>query len=128
MRAARRRRLRRGQVHRPPAVYGAKITLRSIRTAREDEYEHDELAEGPPVEVEQLEAGLRELLATIQDPQLQQLLGKIFHPESRIWRRFRVAPAAKYYHQAYPHGLLDHTVSVAQCGQRRGRGLPGDQP
>ena len=105
--------------------YGAKITLRSIRAARDDEFEHDDLAEGPPVEVEQLEAGLRELLATIQHPQLQQLLGKIFHPESRIWRRFRVAPAAKYYHQAYPHGLLDHTVSVAQAVSAAAAAFPG---
>jgi 3'-5' exoribonuclease len=107
------------------AQYGAKITIRSIRTAREDEFEHDDLAEGPPVEVEQLEAGLRELLATIQNPHLQQLLDKIFHPESRIWRRFRVAPAAKYYHQAYPHGLLDHTVSVAQAVSAAAAAFPG---
>jgi 3'-5' exoribonuclease len=105
--------------------YGAKITMRSIRSARDDEFEHDELAEGPPVEVEQLEAQLRELLATIQHPQLQQLLGKIFGPESRIWRRFRVAPAAKYYHQAYPHGLLDHTVSVAQAVSAAAAAFPG---
>jgi 3'-5' exoribonuclease len=105
--------------------YGAKITLRSIREAREDEFEHDDLAEGPPVEVEQLEAGLRELLATIQHPDLQQLLGKVFRPESRIWKRFRVAPAAKYYHQAYPHGLLDHTVSVAQAVSAAAAAFPG---
>jgi 3'-5' exoribonuclease len=105
--------------------YGAKITLRAIREARDDEFEHDDLAEGPPVEVEQLEAGLRELLATIQHPDLQQLLGKIFRPESRIWARFRVAPAAKYYHQAYPHGLLDHTVSVAQAVSAAAAAFPG---
>jgi 3'-5' exoribonuclease len=105
--------------------YGAKITLRSIREAREDEFEHDELAEGPPVGVEQLEAGLRELLGTIQHPHLQQLLGKIFGHESRIWKRFRVAPAAKYYHQAYPHGLLDHTVSVAQAVSAAAAAFPG---
>jgi 3'-5' exoribonuclease len=107
------------------AQYGAKITIRSIRAAREDEFEHDELAEGPPVEVEQLEAGLRELLGTIQHPQLRRLLGKIFNPESRIWSRFRVAPAAKYYHQAYPHGLLDHTVSVAQAVSAAAAAFPG---
>src|SRR4051794_16561225 len=37
------------------AQYGAKITIRSIRAARGDEYEHDALAEGPPVSVDQLE-------------------------------------------------------------------------
>ncbi len=105
--------------------YGAKITVKAIRPAHEGEYSHDELAEGPPVSVEQLEAGLRELLATIQNPHLRQLLERIFGAESRIWKRFRVAPAAKYYHQAYPHGLLDHTVSVAQAVSAAAAAFPG---
>jgi 3'-5' exoribonuclease len=105
--------------------FGAKITLRSIRAAEAAEYRHEDLAEGPPVSVEQLEAGLRELLETIQNPQLAELLGRIFGPQSRIWKRFRVAPAAKYYHQAYPHGLLDHTVSVAQAVSAAAAAFPG---
>jgi 3'-5' exoribonuclease len=95
--------------------YGAKITVRRIRAAADGEYSHDELAEGPPVPVERLEAGLRELIETIQSPQLRALLERILGVDSKLWIRFRVAPAAKYYHQAYPHGLLDHTVSVAQA-------------
>jgi 3'-5' exoribonuclease len=105
--------------------YGAKIKLRSIRPAAEGEYRHDELAEGPPVSVEQLEAKLRELLATIQNPQLGELLNRIFGPGSELWERFRAAPAAKYYHQAYPHGLLDHTVSVAQAVSAAAAAFPG---
>lgn len=105
--------------------YGSKITIRRIRPARDDEYAHEELAEGPPVSVEQLEAQLRELLATIQNPQLRALLDRIFGPESKVWKRFRVAPAAKYYHQAYPHGLLDHTVSVAQAVSAAAAAFPG---
>jgi len=105
--------------------YGAKITIRTIRPAAESEYAHEELAEGPPVSVEQLEAGLRELLETIQNPQLRQLLARIFGADSRIWKRFREAPAAKYYHQAYPHGLLDHTVSVAQAVSAAAAAFPG---
>ena len=54
-------------------------------------------------------------MATIQNPQLKRLLERIFGADSEVWQRFRVAPAAKYYHQAYAHGLLDHTVSVAQA-------------
>jgi 3'-5' exoribonuclease len=105
--------------------FGAKITLRSIRAAEASEYRHEDLAEGPPVSVEQLEAGLRELLGTIQNAHLAELLERIFGPESRIWKRFRVAPAAKYYHQAYPHGLLDHTVSVAQAVSAAAAAFPG---
>ena len=95
--------------------YGSKITIRRIRAAAAEEYEHDDLAEGPPVSVEALEASLRELLATIQNPQLRLLLDRVFGAGSELYERFRIAPAAKYYHQAYPHGLLDHTISVAQA-------------
>ena len=72
-----------------------------------------------------LEADLRALLETIQNPQLRQLLDRFFAPDSKLWKRFRVAPAAKYYHQAYPHGLLDHTVSVAQAVSAAAAAFPG---
>ena len=95
--------------------YGPKITVETIRPARPDEFEGSDLADGPSVPVERLEADLRELLETIQNPQLRELLDRFFDGGSPVWVRFREAPAAKYYHQAYRHGLLDHTVSVAQA-------------
>ena len=105
--------------------YGSKITVKTMRAARLDEYDDDDLAEGPSVSVDQLESELRELIATIQHPQLQALLARLFGPESRVYRRFREAPAAKYYHQAYRHGLLDHTVSVAQAVSAAAAAFPG---
>jgi 3'-5' exoribonuclease len=105
--------------------YGAKITIRSIRAAAEGEFDHSELAEGPELPPERLEADLRELLDTIQNPQLRALLDRFFGPDTAVWRRFRVAPAAKYYHQAYRHGLLDHTVSVAQAVNAAAGAFPG---
>jgi 3'-5' exoribonuclease len=105
--------------------YGAKITIRSIRAAAEGEFDHSELAEGPELPPERLEADLRELLDTIQNPQLRALLDRFFGPDTAVWRRFRVAPAAKYYHQAYRHGLLDHTVSVARAVSAAAGAFPG---
>jgi 3'-5' exoribonuclease len=105
--------------------YGPKITIETIRSASDDEYESSDLAEGPSVPVERLEAQLRELLGTIQNPQLAALLDRFFAPDSPVWLRFREAPAAKYYHQAYPHGLLDHTVSVAQAVSASAAAFPG---
>jgi 3'-5' exoribonuclease len=105
--------------------YGAKITIRSIRAAVDGEFDHGDLAEGPEVPPERLEADLRELLETIQNPQLRALLDLFFGPSSRAWKRFRDAPAAKYYHQAYRHGLLDHTVSVAQAVSAAAAAFPG---
>jgi 3'-5' exoribonuclease len=95
--------------------YGPKVTIDAIRPAREGEYDPAEIADGPPVAVERLESDLRELIATVQNPHLRRLLDRFFGDRSAIWARFRDAPAAKHYHQAYRHGLLDHTLSVAQA-------------
>ncbi len=105
--------------------YGPKITVEAIRLARPDEFEGSDLAAGPSVPVERLEADLRELLATIQHPQLRALLDRFFGEGSPVWARFREAPAAKYYHQAYRHGLLDHTVSVAHAVSACASAFPG---
>ena len=67
--------------------YGPKITIETIRSARDDEYEPSDLAEGPSVPVERLEAQLRELLGTIQNPQLAALLDRFFAPDSPVWHR-----------------------------------------
>jgi 3'-5' exoribonuclease len=105
--------------------YGPKITIESIRAASAGEFEAGDLADGPSVAVERLETELRELLETIQDRQLRELLNAFFAPDSAVWARFREAPAAKYYHQAYRHGLLDHTVSVAQAVSAAASAFPG---
>jgi len=105
--------------------YGATITIRAIRCADEGEFDPDELAEGPVTPVERLEADLRALIETIQNRQLRELLDRLYGEESRIWKRFREAPAAKYYHQAFRHGLLDHTVSVAQAVSATASAFPG---
>ena len=46
---------------------------------------------------------------------LQDDLLRIFGPDTPTWALFRIAPAAKRYHQAYQHGLLEHCLSVAQA-------------
>ena len=52
----------------------------------------------------------------------------VFGEGSSFWERYREAPAAKYYHQAYRHGLLEHSLGVAQARQRDLRHLPGHRP
>jgi 3'-5' exoribonuclease len=105
--------------------WGPKLKLDGLRPARPGEFDPDELLAGPSVEVERLEQDLRQLLATIQHPQLRELLERFFGAGSRIWPRFRAAPAAKLYHQAYRHGLLEHTISVAQAVSAAAAFFPG---
>jgi 3'-5' exoribonuclease len=95
--------------------YGGQLAIRALRTAREHEYAREELFDGPSHAIEQLEAGLRELILTVQNPHLRRLLGTIFGEGSSTWPRYRDAPAAKHYHQAYRHGLLEHSLTVAQA-------------
>ena len=61
-----------------------------------------------------MEAQLREILGTVQDPHLRRLLDAFFGEGSETWAMYRIAPAAKRYHQAYVHGLLEHSLTVAQ--------------
>ena len=61
----------------------------------------------------------------MQEPQLLTLLDRFFGEGSRIRDRFREAPAAKVYHQAYRHGLLEHTVSVARAVSAAATFFPG---
>lgn len=105
--------------------WGAKIKIAELRAAEPHEFEAEELAPESHVSLELLETDLRALLATIQDPQLRALLDSFFAPGSETWARFSVAPAAKVYHQAYRHGLLEHTLSVAQAVSAAANFFPG---
>lgn len=105
--------------------WGAKIKVSAIREAKPHEFTAEDLAAESAVSADQLEGELRELLATVQNPSLRELLALFFGEESETWRRFRDAPAAKTYHQAYRHGLLEHTLSVAQAVSAAANFFPG---
>jgi len=105
--------------------WGAKIKIAELREAAADEYDAEALAPESHVSVELLETDLRALLGTIQDDDLRALLDSFFAPGSEAWARFRDAPAAKTYHQAYRHGLLEHTLSVAQAVSAAANFFPG---
>jgi 3'-5' exoribonuclease len=62
-----------------------------------------------------MESDMRELIATVQSPHLRRLLGIVYSEDAPTWIAFREAPAAKHYHQAYRHGLLEHSLTVAQA-------------
>jgi 3'-5' exoribonuclease len=95
--------------------FGPQLTITGLRRARDDEFDRDELIDGPARSPEQMEADFRELLSTIQNPHLRRLLVAIFGEASPTWSTYREAPAAKRYHQAYRHGLLEHSLTVAQA-------------
>ena len=105
--------------------YGPQLLVEQLREAKEDEYDLAELMAGPPRSAAQMESDLRDLAATVQDSHLRELLERIFSPDSLIWKEYQRAPAAKYYHQAYRHGLLEHCLSVAQAVSATSAIFPG---
>jgi 3'-5' exoribonuclease len=105
--------------------YGPQLALQSLRSAAAGEYDIEDLVDGPPRSADQMETDLRGLLATIQNPHLRRLLGMVFGEGTQTWAAYRDAPAAKYYHQAYRHGLLEHCLSVAQAVSAISATFPG---
>src|SRR5687767_7146354 len=105
------------------ARYGPQLTLSSLSPA--GEYDPGQLLDGPPRELAQMESDLRELIETVQGPHLRRLLDALLGERSAAWREFQLAPAAKYYHQAYRHGLLEHSLGVAQAVSAISATFPG---
>jgi 3'-5' exoribonuclease len=95
--------------------FGPQINLRALAEPPPGSFSLDDLLDGPPRAAEQMESDLRQLLETVQHPALRSLLERVFDPGSEVWSAYRRAPAAKYYHQAYRHGLLEHCLGVAQA-------------
>jgi len=105
--------------------FGKQIKLSSVRAAAEGEFDPSDLVEESAIPLERMESDLRELVGTIQTRALRELLDRFFGEGTESWRRFREAPAAKYYHQAYRAGLLEHSLSVAQAVSAASAFFPG---
>jgi 3'-5' exoribonuclease len=95
--------------------FGPQINLRALEAAAPGSFDRADLLDGPAHELEQMEGDVRELLDTIQEPHLRVLLERVFGKDSELWAGYREAPAARHYHQAYRHGLLEHCLGVAQA-------------
>ncbi len=105
--------------------FGPQINLRVLEAPVPGSFDLKDLQDGPAREIEQMEDEVRDLLATIQEPHLHLLLERVFGESADMWASYRVAPAAKYYHQAYRHGLLEHCLGVAQAVSAISATFPG---
>jgi 3'-5' exoribonuclease len=105
--------------------YGPQINLRALREPEPGSYCCDDLLDGPARAAATMEAELRELIATVRQPHLHALLERLLGPGASLWSAYRDAPAAKHYHQAYRHGLLEHSLGVAQAVSAISATFPG---
>ena len=105
--------------------FGAQLELREATEAAPGSFAFADLVDGPPHSAETMELEVRELVATVQDPHLHALLDQLLGPHTPTWELYRRAPAAKLYHQAYVHGLLEHSLTVAQGVSAMASTFPG---
>jgi 3'-5' exoribonuclease len=88
------------------------LVLASLRRARPEEYDYADFVRVAARAVEEMAAELDALVASVENPHLQQLLGQIF-AAGEFRERFLLSPAAERLHHACVGGLLQHTLSVA---------------
>jgi 3'-5' exoribonuclease len=105
--------------------HGGCLTVQAVREAPAGSYDLADLLDGPPQPFERMVADLRSLVETIRDRDLRALLDRFLAPDCALWKRWCEAPAAKTYHQAYRHGLLEHCLSVAQGVHTLSATFPG---
>jgi 3'-5' exoribonuclease len=105
--------------------WGRQIDVHALAPPKPGSYDLADLVDGPPHDVQQMEDDLRQLVSTIQDTHLRALLDRVLGEHTETWRAYRRAPAAKHYHQAYLHGLLEHSLSVALGVHALAASFPG---
>src|SRR5436305_7523949 len=87
------------------------LTIAGLRVALEHEVEVGDYLKKTTRDTDQMWAELGGHLATVRDPNLQQLL-QAFLQDEEVAARLRLAPAAKVLHHAWIGGLLEHVLSL----------------
>jgi 3'-5' exoribonuclease len=83
------------------------ITAKIIKVLDEDPVIYQKKAEN----LDELKMHFKDLIKTISDPYLKELINEFFDPATQ--EIFFRAPAAKRIHHNYPGGLLEHSCQVA---------------
>lgn len=88
------------------------LTIQKIRKVQEFEIDLSDYISVTDKDVNKLSERLFELVDSVQEAHLSQLLKLIFD-DREFFANFGKAPAAKSWHHNYMNGLLEHTVAVA---------------
>ena len=92
------------------------IVVRQAEAVPEDSVDEKLFLRSSSVDPTLLWKRLMETIEDVGDPDLRQLLLRVFS-DPEVEERFRVAPAARSMHHAFRSGLLEHTVSVAEIAR-----------
>ncbi len=89
------------------------LNIKRARKAQEDEYIPADYIPVSEKNVDDMYRELMNILSSVQNPYLKQLIDKYFGDE-KFEKSFKAHSAAKTIHHAYSGGLLEHTLSVVK--------------
>jgi 3'-5' exoribonuclease len=104
--------------------WGPQLVVDRLRTLGEGEYDPAALVPVSPVGVDELRARLAALVGSVAEPHVRALLERALDPTREPGATYAVAPAAVRMHHAYRHGLLEHSVIVAEVAAGVAERLP----
>lgn len=93
------------------------IIIHVIDTYEPTPEEMRELLPATKRDVDEMFAEVVRLLETLEHPAMKAL-AQVYLNDSFLMDQFRAAPAAKSMHHAYLGGLLEHTLTLMQLGDR----------
>jgi 3'-5' exoribonuclease len=106
------------------AQYGPQLQVRRLRRMQEGEYDPADLIAVSPVPLAELRARLAAQVECVTEPHLRALLQRALDPIAEPGHTYEVVPAAVTHHHAYMHGLLEHSVIVAEVAGLVAAGFP----
>ncbi len=93
------------------------LRLEEIRPLPPEEADSSDFLPRSEKDLDDLERRLAELVRSVRNPHLRELLLALFR-DQEFRGRFLTAPAAKALHHSYIGGLLEHTVEVAELCEK----------
>lgn len=95
--------------------YGKQVVVSELSRPDADEVDLAALVAGPSQEGAALVLRLDAAIGSVEDGWLRGLLERKLGGSGSLRERYVRATAAKYNHHAYPGGLLEHSLQIADC-------------
>lgn len=90
------------------------VSVKRIRKCREGEYDPADFLPVSSKDIDGMYQELLQLIQSMQNPWLKQLLEAFFVKDEAFVKAFRNSSAAKMVHHGFVGGLLEHTLSVTK--------------
>ena len=90
------------------------VNVKRIRVCKEGEYDPGDYLPVSSKEPEVMYKELLNLISSLENPYIKQLLQAFFVDDAAFIKSFRMSSAAKTMHHGFVGGLLEHTLSVTK--------------